>query len=380
MKLPIVGLAALAVLAIAPAVAGAKDGQIEVVAPGNDPRKVTVSLAELGSPDINNRFYELTSGRVPITNGFSIGKVLEAAEAEAGGWLDLDTLPSVEIGRPSGGVIELSRAEALDRDFFTDGPPVFYEDNGTTVFVMPGSPGRSYTFRFAPVDVKIGDGQTWAVSLAHSPNRPRKGQAVTITATVSGAPAGVRLSYSWSFSDGTRKTTSSPRVVHRFSGSGRRTVSVTVSGGDGSGYGFRAIDVRPDDDGGGGGGEPKEPEPDSGDQGAGGSGTGFGSGAGFGSGRGSFPGSPSAGTPIDALPDRPEPDRPEPSDEGLEQVSGVLIGPGTEAGPTSDSEQTEADPAGGGFGLSGEAATLFGVGLLIALGGLIEVRFLSRRP
>lgn len=378
-----IGIAVAALAALAPAVAEAKDGQIEVVAPGNDPRKVSVSLSELGQADINNQVYRLASGPTTISNGYSMGKVLREAEARAGGWLDLETLPSVEVGLPSGGVVELSRAQALDPNFFDDGPPVFYESNGNTVFVMPGSPGRAYTFRFAPVDIKAGDGKVWDVSLSHSPDRPRRGQAVTITARVTGAPAGAQLSYAWSFSDGDERTTTLPRVVHRFRGSGRRSVSVNVTGADGSGYGFQTIDESPGGGGGGGDGQ-RDPDRDSGGTGGTGSGTssggGSGAGYGFGSGGGGSPGSPGAGSPVTALPESTPPDRPTPSDEGLEEVSGLLIDPSVEAGAGSTDEPVEPDQAGGGFGLSGEAATLFGVGLLIALGGLIEARLLFRRP
>lgn len=378
-----IGFAVAAIAALAPAVAAARDGQIEVVAPGNDPRKVSLSLSELGQADINNQVYRLTSGPTTISNGYSMGKILREAEMRAGGWLDLETLPSVEVGLPSGGVVELSRARALDPNFFADGPPVFYENNGNTVFVMPGSPGRSYTFRFAPVDIKAGDGKVWDVSLSHSPDRPRKGQAVTITAKVTGALSGARLSYAWSFSDGRRVTTAVPRVVHRFQGSGRRSVSVTVTGADGSGYAFQTIDESPGGGGNGGDGQ-QEPEPDSGGSGGAGSGTGSGGGSGdgsgFGSGGGGSPGSSGTDSPAMAPPEATPSDRPTPSEEGLEEVSGLLIDPSVEAGVAPTDEPAEADQPGGGFGLSSEAATLFGVGLLIALGGLIEARLLFRRP
>ncbi len=374
------GLAVLAVAAVAPAVATAKDGQVRIVDSGNSPRSATISLASLGSPDVNNREYDLGGSEARPINGYSLARVLEAAEARAGDWLDLDTVPSVEIDRPSGGPIVLSRAQALDRDFFADGPPVFYEDNGTTVFVMPGasgSPGRAYVFRLAPPDVKVGDGAIYDVSLSHSPDRPRKGQPVTIRAQVSGVAPGTPLTYSWRFSDGPGKRTTVPRVVHRFGRAGGRWVSVTVSGGDGSGEGFRSIDVRQDDDGGDGGKppdptEPSVPSPTP-------TGSGFdGGGYGYGYGSGGFdqPGLSGQSSFSPEPSNEPEPAAPA---DGLEEVSGVLIDPAVSGGPTGDAQQVEADPAGGGFGFSGEAATLFGVGLLIALGGLIEVRVLSRR-
>ncbi|MFM9077914.1 MAG: hypothetical protein ACKORM_06810, partial [Solirubrobacterales bacterium] len=71
------------------------------------------------------------------------------------------------------------------------------------------------------------------------------------------------------------------------------------------------------------------------------------------------------------------------SPDGLKEVSGLLIDPSASAAQSAVPEAAPKDSGAGGpavLGLSGEAATLFGVGLLIALGGLIEARVLVRRP
>ena len=259
--------------------------------------------------------------------------------------------------------------------WFTD--PAYGIDSDYEGFAAPQEQDGDYVFRLAPPDVKVGDGAIYDVSLSHSPDRPRKGQPVTIRAQVSGVAPGTPLTYSWRFSDGPGKRTTVPRVVHRFGRAGGRWVSVTVSGGDGSGEGFRSIDVRQDDDGGDGGKppdptEPSVPSPTP-------TGSGFdGGGYGYGYGSGGFDQPGLSGQPSVSPEPSNEPEPAAPAD-GLEEVSGVLIDPVVSGGPTGDAQQVEADPAGGGFGFSGEAATLFGVGLLIALGGLIEVRVLSRR-
>lgn len=380
-------LGLLLVLAILPGSASAKDGTVTVSAPGTDPSQVTVWLAALGSPDINNQAYALSSGRKQVS-GYSMRRVLEEAEKEAGGWLDLATLPSIEVDLPTAGVIRLSRAEALDRNYFTDGPPVFYENNGTTVFLMPGSPGREYTFSFAPVGMKVGSGLDFAVRISATPSRPKRGQSVALTAKVTGAPAGTSLSYRWTFSDGTARTTSSPTIEHTFEGTGRRSVVLVVSGGGGEGQAALSLDVSPSgggDSGGTGGSSSGSPAPAApGDPvyGSGGSGGGYGSGGSTGSG-GSGSGSPVAPSG-QAPPDRTrQPQKAATSRDGLKEVSGLLIDP---AATAAQSAVPEAGPKGSGaggpgvMGLSGEAATLFGVGLLIALGGLIEARVLVRRP
>ena len=381
-------LGLLVALALLPGSASAKDGTVTVGAPGTDPSQVTVRLAALGSPDINNQAYALSSGRKQVS-GYSMRRVLEEAETEAGGWLDLATMPSIEVDLPTAGVIRLSRAEALDRNYFTDGPPVFYENNGTTVFLMPGSPGREYIFSFAPVGMKVGNGLDFEVRISATPSRPKRGQSVAFTAKVSGAPAGTGLSYRWTFSDGAARTTSSPRIEHTFEGTGRRSVVLVVSGGGGEGQAALSLDVSPSgggDSGGGGGtptGGPAPVTPEASIYG-----TGSGSGGGYGSGSATGSGGSGAGTPVAPTEQAPpeQPTRPREagqSPDGLKEVSGLLIDPSASAAQSAvpEAAPNESGAAGpGGLGLSGEAATLFGVGLLIALGGLIEARVLVRRP
>ena len=100
-------LGLLVALVILPGSASAKDGTVTVSAPGTDPSQVTVRLAALGSPDINNQAYALSSGRKQVS-GYSMRRVLEEAEKESGGWLDLATIPSIEVDLPTAGVIRLS--------------------------------------------------------------------------------------------------------------------------------------------------------------------------------------------------------------------------------------------------------------------------------
>ena len=375
--------------ALLPGPAAARDGTVVVNAPGADDRSVTIRLAELGSPDINNQNYGLPSGNT--ISGYSLGRVLRAAETQADGWLDLDTLPSVEVDRPSGGPVVLSRTEALGQG---DRPPVFYENNGTTVFVMPGSPAREYVFRFTPIGIEAGSAAPFKVSLSFTPGKPARGQAVTITARVTDAPSGSSLSYRWSFSDGSpAKKTSAPRVVHRFRGKGPRSVLVTVqSDGGQEAVDAVAIDViegndrKPD--GGGKEGSDTGAGAGSGSGSSGSSGTGIGTGTGSGGSSGSGGGLAPGGSPqpIDAPPKTEA--APRDAGDDLETISGELIGPNatvTELGPedfaTEGAGPTEAEDAGGFIGgAAGEAATVLGIGLLMALGGLLELRVLSRRP
>lgn len=381
---PLVILASIAGFLFMATGASAKDGTVTVSAPGNDFRSVTVRLADLGSPDINNQEYLLASGRKTVS-GFSLAKVLRSAGDESGGWLDPATIPSVEVDRPTADPqIEIDRSGIFEAG---DRPPVFYENNGTTVFVMPGSPGAEYVFRLAPVGVKIGSGTVFPVSLSASPKKPRRGQKVTISAKVTGVPSEMTLTYSWAFSDGRTKTTSAPRVVHTFSGKGRRSVVVTVTGESGRGEAFLVIDEARDD--GGGGTDKPRPggNPTGGSGGSSGTGVYGGSGPDYGSGYGpGFGDSPemgSVGVPDSSpLPPESEDRSVKETPDGLEEVTGVVIDPAASASaaaPEAQGPEGSGGFGGDGLGFSGEAATLFGVGLLIALGGLIETRILFRR-
>lgn len=391
---------ALTALAAAAPVASAKDGQVTVRAAGITNESVTVRLSDLGGNDINNRNYRLASGPVTIS-GHSLLRIMEAADAESDA-IDVDTIPAIEIDRPSGSPVTISGEEMRNPSAFRDGPPVFYEDNGATVFVMPGrgsGTGNRYRFNLAPVGITVQSGASFEVGIAASRTRIKAGQSVRFTASVSGQSKGERLTYTWSFGDGTTRTTSTPRIDHTFRDEGEFPVVVEVSGTSGSDQDGLLIKVgkagkkpekkpdgnegnngagNPDGSGGTGGG--------TGGSGSGGSGFGTGSG-GDGSGAGFSPvPSSDGGTPNPVQPLAPDREKPkeQPPADGLETVTGQLIDPASGAPVTGDPQVVEqADPAPesseqGGFGVPGAALTLAGVALLLGLGGFAELRIFSR--
>jgi hypothetical protein len=384
---------------LVPSGALAKDGQVTVRAAGTTNASVTIKLSELVNNDINNRTYRLNGGPVTIS-GHSLLQVMRAADAELDSF-DLETIPGIEIDRPTGGPISVSGADLRNPSAFSDGPPVFYEDNGATVFVMPGrgnSTGGRFRFNFAPVGISIQSGLNYEVGLSASPLTIKAGGTVRFRATVTGQPAGEPLSYRWTFGDGQAKTTNGSGVSHLFRDDGSFPVIVVVTGASGAGrtgvlikVGKAKADPRPEprpepeesdrqppaDDGTGGYGDP-----------SGGGGYGYGTG-GFGDGGGSGfaspPGSP-APAPSARQPQKPKP-RPAPvPDDGLSTVTGELLNPATAPVPVERSTGQvveSADPATpgaeqGGFGVPGAAFTLAGVGLLLGLGGFAELRIFSR--
>jgi uncharacterized membrane protein YgcG len=381
----------------------ALDGQVTVRAAGTTNASVTIKLSELGNNDINNRPYRLQSGTVQIS-GHSLLQVFNAADAESDE-INLATIPAIEVDRPTFGTVRISGADLRNPAAFRDGPPVFYEDNGATVFVMPGSgtaSGNRYRFVNAPVGISISSGASYEVSLSASRTRVKVGQKVNFTATVAGQDRGEQLSFSWRFGDGTTRTTNAGRISHTFAGDGDFAVILDVTGSSGTGQSGILIEVgevarpkpkpKPNDKNG-----ERNPEGTGGTGGSGGGGGGFGSG--FGDGTGDF-GSGSGGGPTGFAPGpstpfpdpAPEPPARDPQqnfnpDDGLVPVQGELVDPQTgEVISTvpSDAQAVEsADPATpgteqGGFGIPGTAWTLAGVGLLLGLGAFAELRVFSR--
>jgi hypothetical protein len=392
-------LAVACVLLTVPSPAQAKDGQVTVRAAGTTNASVTVKLADLGGNDINNRTYRLNSGSESIS-GHSLLQVIRAADAQSNA-IDLDTIPGIEIDRPTGTPIEVSGAEMRDPEAFSDGPPVFYEDNGDTVFVMPGrgsGTGSKYRFKFAPVGISINSGLDYDVTLTASPSKIKAGASVRFQATVTGQETGEQLTYRWTFGDGQSKTTAVPTVRHRFEDDGTFPVIVTATGSSGSGRTGTTVEVgKP---------KPQKPKPDperdkpdrkpASSDGTGGSGDptgdgGYGTGSGtgdYGDGDGSgFPSASGSPAPAPQTPPRDrKPGNTQRPDDGLTTVTGELLNPATTpvpidpaAGPAVES----ADPAPsgtdqGGFGVPGAVLTLAGVGLLLGLGGFAELRVFSR--
>ncbi len=224
----------------------AKDGQVTVRAAGITNESVTVKLNELGTNDINNREYRLQSGQVTIS-GHSLRQVMERAGSESEA-IDFETIPSITIDRPSGKPITISGDDMRNPDAFPDGPPVFYEDNGATVFVMPGvtegSSGNRYRFAQAPVGISVGSGVAYEVELSASRTKAKVGQKVTFTASVTGQGAGESLSFDWNFNDGKSRTTTSRKVSHTFTSKGSFAVILDVSGNSGSGQSGILIEVE----------------------------------------------------------------------------------------------------------------------------------------
>lgn len=393
-------------IAAGPSVAGA--AVIKVNAPGNSLEGVDLSTSSLGSKDVVGVSYPLSGGGQREVTGWSLRRVLEVAAAEPGaaGWLDAARLPSVSLAPPStnvGAQISVSSNEIVDQGIFGGGrTPVFVEnDDGSVTFIKPGvngTPGAAYRY-VVSVEIRVEKSRpvSKGLGLKVSPRSVDKGEKVSLAVTVPGRSAsGLRFTWKIREAASGRLIEFSSRgglVTRAFERKGSYTVLVALADLPGfvpavGSFTVGSAEGRSDTKRKEGTGAPRPPAPSSGPPVVS-----LPPSAGYGSPTPGLGGVPGTGGDAGAAPSgrlEPPPEsepREEPIPDGLEQVSGELIGPDVEvvevppeafapegAGPSGIDE-------GPGFlgGAAGEAATLLGVGLLLVLGGLIETRLLSRR-
>jgi hypothetical protein len=207
--------------------------QVTVVSPGGTEQ--TLALEALaGSEDVRERSYVLRSSAGESTrtlNGFSLAAILDAAGADPYGFSYL------EVQRPAGGAVLLSRDQALDAGAFPDGPPLVYPTATATGFLRPsaGSEDLNASDSFeAPQGISIvfRKGARLQVHAKASPLRTHPGKPVHFKAIVEQAGSGEQLAYSWYFDDGSSAT--SAEATHSFAKRGSYDVvlGVTSEGDD----------------------------------------------------------------------------------------------------------------------------------------------------
>jgi PKD domain-containing protein len=372
--------------------AAADAAQVTVVSPGGAQRALALE-ALAGSEDVVERGYALRSSggeETRTVTGFSMAAVMEAAGADPFGFSYL------EVQRPGGGSVQLSRHQALDPGAFPDGPPVVYATASGTGFLRPSSgPGdlnASDSFE-APqgLTIVLRKGSGLQVRAEASPRRTKPGKQVHFSAVVEGGGSGEELTYSWYFGDG--ESAEGPSPVHSFAkpGSYEVVVGVTTPGDEVGVSAVVRIQVGQPAGGGpdrqGGGTNKSENAPDQGvAEGPSGAGS-------------EAPGIPAVPSSTDvpaepapaAPPLSPEP-QPEPAQTAPEPsgdlVSGLLIGNSSPAEPSPETEEQQAaartgtpsadEAGGGGGGLPGAAVSLLITAGLLGAGALVEARNLVR--
>ncbi|HWM55353.1 MAG TPA: PKD domain-containing protein [Solirubrobacterales bacterium] len=202
--------------------------QVTVVAPGGTQQALSLDALG-GQEDVRDRSYVLRSTAGESTHavtGFSLERVLEAAGADPYGFSYL------EVQRPAGGAVLLSRHQALDPGAFAEGPPVVYATAAGTGFLRPssGAEDLNATDSFeAPqgITLVLRKGSPLQVKAEVSPQQAKPGQPVSFSAVVERAGAGEQLTYSWYFDDG--HSAAGASVSHSFARRGSYDVVVGVT-------------------------------------------------------------------------------------------------------------------------------------------------------
>lgn len=373
-------LVAASALLAAPGSAGADAAQVTVVSPGG--AQQTLALDALaGQEDVVGGIYALRGpeGESSQTvTGFSPAVVLEAAGADPFGFSYL------EVQRPAGGAVLLSRHQALDPGAFADGPPALYATAAGTGFLRPSAgPGdlnAADSFE-APqgVTLVLRKGSPLKVRARASAVRTRPGREVSFSAIVEQAGAGEELTYSWYFDDGHSATGAEARHSFAERGSYDVVVGVTTPGDSTGASAVVTVQVGaplagPDRKGGGASKDADAPD------------------------HGAATGTPGAGTPTPQpaparshlCPDsgkncerRQKDDRRRTEPGGGEQISGLLLTSADVSPPEPPADTTAArtgklSDGGSGGGLPDTALGVLAALGLLGLGALIEGRSSER--
>lgn len=389
-------LAATVLLALASpwaAAASADTAQVTVVSPGGATQTLALD-ALTGSEDVLDRTYLLRSSAGESTQtvrGFSLARLLDAANADPYGFSYL------EVQRPAGGTVVLSRDQALSTTAFADGPPVVYKTATGTAFLRPnaGSEDLNADDSFeAPqgISIVLRKGTQLTVRPKASARKVKVGEKVDFSATVEGAGAGEELRYSWTFDDGGRGEGETTSHTFKKRGTYDIVVGVTTPGNDTGASAVITVQVGDPAAGGpdrkGGGTNKAAAAPDHGT--AEGPTTSLGT-----TGIPTYSSEGAIGSaPMDTQRDRRSrvqrstDDRPptEPAETPPpgEQVEGELVSATTDLTPPEEKEQVAArtgtpEGDGGGGGLPTAAAGLLATMGLLGLGALIEARRLPSR-
>jgi hypothetical protein len=209
------------------AAARADSPQVTVVSPGGAAQ--TLSLAALaGGEDVVERSYAVRSGgaeETRVLSGYSLGAVLDAAGA------DPFSFSYLEVQRPGGGAVTLSKTQALGSGAFPDGPPLVYPTAGGTGFLRPsagaGDENAGDAFE-APqgLTIALRKGASLQLRATATPRKVAVGEKVRFAAVVERSGAGEELTYSWYFDDG--NSAAGPEATHGFGKPGSYDVVVGV--------------------------------------------------------------------------------------------------------------------------------------------------------
>jgi hypothetical protein len=143
----------------------------------------------------------------------------------------------VEVGRPGGGAVQLSRAQATEAGAFAEGPPAIYSTGTGTGFLRPSTgpadDNAADSFQSpAGLTIVMRKGASLQVRVEATPRQVSVGEKVRFGAVVERAGSGEALTYSWYFDDG--NSGEGETATHSFAkpGSYSVVVGVTAAGED----------------------------------------------------------------------------------------------------------------------------------------------------
>lgn len=351
-----------------------------------EPGQIIVSPEDTSLP-VSTPEFDLSNREVPLK------EILEKAAGK--GSLDLAAYRKVTIG---GKTYTRDQVESV-----SGAPKVVFQDEGTTIQFPNGGGSQEYgpdqqgLQALTPKVTVPRNAVNFKVTLSPKSRTVKSGTNVQFQATVSGTEG--KLSYRWSFGDGSAdKTTSGPTVSHTFRGNDKEflvALTVTETGNTRTGTASSVIKIgkakkeRK---------KTKEDKPEKNKAGTPGDNSGDGSPGDYGDDYGydGYGGDPyggdygDAGDPAPAVPSTPKPKKkkpPVPVDDGLVPVRGELLDPDIPAqvidpttqqppGSSNPDQQQAAEPK--GFALSGGAKTAIGIAVLLGVGGLTEFRSFGR--
>lgn len=403
-------LAAVVVLGAAPALASASSVQITPVkgAP------VTLNLDQMPTPpDVNGQVYTLRSdsGERQVTvSGYSLAALIDAAG------LDPILIGYLEIPRPAGGSLLLSRQQATMPGVFPEGLPVVFRDDQGIHLLRPSAGGTDFNEADlislptgSTLAIQARSGTLVQIRASASKRKVKVGEEVSFTATLDRAASGEDVEISWYFDDGSSAKGSETK--HRFRQPGLYDVVVGATTASDRVGASATVTVRvgePVKQGPkrrGGGTNREKNAPDSGaSQGASGSNGGPGPSSAPSPGYSpapsytSPPPDPGYSPPTPApqpqpqpKPEKKQPVAPEPKGD---QIAGELLAAtdildkpltATEAETSNSAEKPpvaartgSADPVQGGGGISGAALGIGAALAMFGLGGLLEARGIGR--
>ncbi len=181
-----------------------------------------------------------------VSDAMSVHRLLELAGVTPGG------VTSVVLQRGDGTLSRLDTTDLEDPspNFEDDLVPLVMINGATTQYLRPlrsptdaNGADQILAQGGTALDLYVYSGPVLSVRITATRTTPSKGQPVTLTGHVSGAtPSDGKLSYAWSFGDGTHGRTG-VSVSHTFTASGNYPVVLSVTGTNGSGGVSRPLGI-----------------------------------------------------------------------------------------------------------------------------------------